>query len=909
MLSSILAGRTTVHVEGIASASTHPTDFLIGSRSSDVANFARRGKDLIVEMKDGKVHTIHDFGALGWDYNSLVFTGGPQNIRVDFTQAISSTGDGIVEALVTGEIIGAGISQTALLGILGATAAGGGALALASGGGGDAAPPTNPTIPADPNGPDDPGNPTSPGDPDPSDPLVTPYGFAISPDTGQSPNDGITSQNRLVFSGSAEPNTIVEVFLDNISVGSTTTDSQGNWELNLSGNALPDGSYTVTLQATDSDGNKSPVSTGVPLVIDTSEPSKPANLGITHDGTSTVEGVSSHNELVFTGTAEPFSTVEVFIDGISIGTVPTDAEGNWALDHTGHQLADGSYEITAIATDAAGNASPTSSVFPIVVDSTNPSVTIIGNGGAGGLITFTFSSIIDAATFTESDITAVNGTVNPGSLTQINPTTWQAYVTADPGATTNVAITLAAGAVQSAYSRFNNLEGKNATTLDDLFKNSVPLGANPAGMDTSHAISAFSTFGSNATFNGDISGWNVSNVTDMTRMFYLATMFNQNIGAWDTHSVTNMSGMFSGALAFNQNLSGWNVSNVTDMSNMFGGALAFNQHIGGWDTSSVTTMRGMFEDTSFFNQDLAGWDVSQVTSMQNMFNGAVAFNRDLSAWNFGNVTTMQGMFANTSAFNQDLSGWNVSNVQDMSQMFENAIAFNQDLGGWNISSLINAADMFTQSGISVANMDATLRGWARLDAGETIQNNVDLGVATYTDATAVQRLTHTKGWSITGTLAADVVVGSSGNDSLGSPIATADQIIHGLDGNDSITGGSGHDWIVGGRGIDILEGGAGSDTFHYGFSDAGADIITDFENIAGGDVLHLADLLIGYTQGASALSSYVTATSDGSGGTIITVDHNADGAATDLVSIRLLGIGYSTSLLDDMISQGNLVVT
>ena len=53
-------------------------------------------------------------------------------------------------------------------------------------------------------------------------------------------------------------------------------------------------------------------------------------------------------------------------------------------------------------------------------------------------------------------------------------------------------------------------------------------------------------FYNNQTFNGNISGWDVSNVTNMKYMFYGADSFNQDISDWDVSSVTDMDYMFDG---------------------------------------------------------------------------------------------------------------------------------------------------------------------------------------------------------------------------------------------------------------------------------------------------------------------------------------------------------------------------
>ncbi len=133
-------------------------------------------------------------------------------------------------------------------------------------------------------------------------------------------------------------------------------------------------------------------------------------------------------------------------------------------------------------------------------------------------------------------------------------------------------------------------------------------------------------------FNGDISGWDVSNVTDMAGMFYGCRMFNQDLSGWDVSNVTSMYWLFTGCESFNGNVSTWNTSKVTDMSGTFSRCVLFDQDLSGWDVSNVEIMYEMFFNCPQFNSDISGWDVSNVENMDNMFSYAVRFNQDLSLW-------------------------------------------------------------------------------------------------------------------------------------------------------------------------------------------------------------------------------------------------------------------------------------
>jgi surface protein len=61
-------------------------------------------------------------------------------------------------------------------------------------------------------------------------------------------------------------------------------------------------------------------------------------------------------------------------------------------------------------------------------------------------------------------------------------------------------------------------------------------------------------------FNGDISKWDVSNVTNMCYMFSYS-QFNGDISKWNVSNVTNMEYMYDNS-KFNGDISNWNISNV-----------------------------------------------------------------------------------------------------------------------------------------------------------------------------------------------------------------------------------------------------------------------------------------------------------------------------------------------------------
>lgn len=94
----------------------------------------------------------------------------------------------------------------------------------------------------------------------------------------------------------------------------------------------------------------------------------------------------------------------------------------------------------------------------------------------------------------------------------------------------------------------------------------------------------------------------VSEITDMSWLFYCFDIRNIKIDEWDTSNVTNMEGMFTGCSTFNSDLSCWNVSTVTNMHSMFMNCYDFNCDLSCWDMSSVINVHFMLSMCKSFDE-------------------------------------------------------------------------------------------------------------------------------------------------------------------------------------------------------------------------------------------------------------------------------------------------------------------
>lgn len=161
--------------------------------------------------------------------------------------------------------------------------------------------------------------------------------------TLDTPEDGsAVNTTTPTISGTGEPGTTVTLTLPDGSSVTVDVDENGDWSYTLE-TELTEGSYMVSVVATDDAGNttEEEASFDVDLTAPTVTIDSPAD-GDTVEGTVTVSG-----------TAEPGATIEVFIDGVLVGTTTADENGDWSLDLDG--LDEGDATIEVVATDAAGN--------------------------------------------------------------------------------------------------------------------------------------------------------------------------------------------------------------------------------------------------------------------------------------------------------------------------------------------------------------------------------------------------------------------------------------------------------------------------------------------------------------------------------------------------------------------------
>ncbi len=289
----------------------------------------------------------------------------------------------------------------------------------------------------------------------------------FSNDSGTA-DDGITNDSTLTLTGSAAANSTVKVFDGATQIGTTTANSSGAWSYTTA--ALSDGNHNLKATATTASGTSSTSSVLV-VKIDTAAPTAPTMATPTNN---------ANGGLNLTGTAEANSVVKVFDGTTQIGSATANSSGVWS--YTTGALAAGSHNLTAKATDAAGNTGAASAVVTASTGTSAPpatpaapTITSISNdsGVAGDGITNDNTLALKGTAAANSTIKIYDGSTQIGTTTASSTGSWD-YITS---VLSNAKHVLTATATNSS-GQASTASGAVTMTVDTVAPTAPVLGSN-----------------------------------------------------------------------------------------------------------------------------------------------------------------------------------------------------------------------------------------------------------------------------------------------------------------------------------------------------------------------------------------------------------------------------------------------
>lgn len=211
----------------------------------------------------------------------------------------------------------------------------------------------------------------------PGAPTIASLGSAGARTTSAAQSSTIAAGTTVNLTGTAEAKSTVDIYDGNAKIGTVTADSAGAW--NFATNQLAIGQHTLTAKATDVAGNVGAISTALNVSITSptpTPPSAPSIVSFSNDTGKVGDGVTSDNTLKLDGTGAGNSKVTIYDGAQKLGTVVSDSGGAWSF--TTAALSDGTHNLTATVTDAAGRTGSASAVTKVTVDTHAPDAPTLG---------------------------------------------------------------------------------------------------------------------------------------------------------------------------------------------------------------------------------------------------------------------------------------------------------------------------------------------------------------------------------------------------------------------------------------------------------------------------------------------------------------------------------------------------
>ena len=213
----------------------------------------------------------------------------------------------------------------------------------------------------------------------PQVPTITSIIDDIAPGTGSLDKGQITNDSRPTFNGTGEAGATITLYDNGIAYATTTVNSNGFWSFTPTA-PLGEGDHIFTARATDAAGNQGDPSGDFQIIVDTLVPNAPSIVTVTDNvgaiQTLTSGQLTNDNTPTLAGVTEADSLVTIRDNGAVIGTTISDENGNWSFTPA-PALGEGSHSLTATVTDGAGNISPATPPFVVVVDTLPPAAPTI----------------------------------------------------------------------------------------------------------------------------------------------------------------------------------------------------------------------------------------------------------------------------------------------------------------------------------------------------------------------------------------------------------------------------------------------------------------------------------------------------------------------------------------------------
>ncbi|KAF2375654.1 hemagglutinin, partial [Acinetobacter baylyi] len=188
--------------------------------------------------------------------------------------------------------------------------------------------------------------------------------------------DSLTDDTRPTYSGTADASVAtVKVYDNGAYLGSATVGTDGKWSFTPA-TPIGAGSHSFTASGVDAAGNEGPQTTAWAFKVVGAAPSAPSIQSVLDDQGS-VTGELQKNQTTddrtptISGTGQVGAVVTVYVDGTAVGSSTVAADGTWSVKTT-DLGADGVKNLVAKQTDGAGQSSPDSGAYPIVLDTTAP---------------------------------------------------------------------------------------------------------------------------------------------------------------------------------------------------------------------------------------------------------------------------------------------------------------------------------------------------------------------------------------------------------------------------------------------------------------------------------------------------------------------------------------------------------